>query len=155
MSNITLLTPARPLLSRRIVVFSLVGLSGTVVDAAVTTGLVHAFAMSPLAARPPAFLLATICNFILNRRYTFQDATTPWRQAFARYCAVCAGGLVVNYLVFAVALALAAMIGFVVPDSALPAFVATGSGAAMTLTYLGFRSFAFGRPAQRQGGGAN
>ena len=99
--------------------------------------------LSPELARPPGFVVATIVNFTLNRLITFRHSRAPLFRSFLRYCGVASIGLAVNYSVYSVCVALAPRIGIGVTPAILPLFVAAGSGAAMVLTFLGFRFFAF------------
>ena len=57
--------------------------------------------------------------------------------------AVASAGLAVNYAVYSACVLLAPRFGFDVTPAILPLFVAAGVGAAMVLTFVGFRSFAF------------
>jgi putative flippase GtrA len=99
--------------------------------------------LSPELARPPGFIVATIVNFTLNRSITFRHSDAPLFRAFLRYCGVASVGLAVNYSVYSACVLLAPRAGFAVTPAILPLFVAAGSGAAMVLTFLGFRFFAF------------
>ena len=56
---------------------------------------------------------------------------------------VASAGLAVNYAVYSACVALAPIAGVDVDPGILPLFVATGSGIAMALTFIGFRFFAF------------
>jgi putative flippase GtrA len=123
--------------------FALVGLIGYVIDAAVTyTGAKYA-GLSPELARPPGFIIATIVNFLLNRAITFRNSPAPLVRAFVRYVAVASAGLAVNYAVYSACVLLFPRFGLEVTPAVLPLFVAAGVGAAMVLTFFGFRSFAF------------
>lgn len=123
--------------------FAAVGLFGVVVDAAVTyLGAKH-LGLSPDLARPPGFVVATIANFVLNRAITFRHSDAPLAQAFLRYCAVASAGLIVNYAAYSVCVVLSPRFGVPVTPGVLPLFVAVGAGAAMVVTFLGFRQFAF------------
>jgi len=130
-------------LKRQIPFFVAIGLFGYVVDASVTYLLARKFGVDPLLARPPAFALATVLNFALNRALTFADTKTSIHSAFIRYVVVCAAGLAVNYTVYALCIALAPLLGLPATPAMLPLFVACGSGVAMFVTYFGFRFFAF------------
>jgi len=130
-------------LKRQIPSFVAVGIFGFFVDAGVTYCLARWFGVSPALARPPAFAIATVVNFALNRALTFRATKAPLMLAFARYVVVCAAGLAVNYSVYLACIALAPLVGLAVRPSILPLFVACGSGAAMFLTFVGFRFFAF------------
>jgi putative flippase GtrA len=130
-------------LRRQIPSFVAVGVFGYFVDASVTYGLVRGFGVDPFLARFPAFALATIVNFSLNRALTFSHSKAPLVEAFVRYVMVCAAGLAVNYSAYAACLAASDLLGFARAAAMLPLYVAFGSGVAMFLTYFGFRIFAF------------
>jgi putative flippase GtrA len=130
-------------LKKQIPSFVAIGLLGYVVDSGVTYGLARGVGVDPLLARLPAFVVATILNFSLNRAFTFADSTMPLLQAFIRYVMVCAAGLAVNYVVYVSTILLAEACGFAVTPSMLPLFVACGTGVAMFVTFFGFRLFAF------------
>ena len=130
-------------LGRQVPAFAAIGAMGYVVDAFITYVLVRYAGLNPVVARLPAFAVATVFNFVLNRLITFSDTSAPLLRAFLRYVVVCAAGLVVNYVVYALALAVASAAGIPTPPSTLPIFVAFGSGAAMFVTFFGFRFFAF------------
>ncbi len=123
--------------------FVAVGLFGLVVDSTITFTAVRAFDVDPLLARFPAFAVATVLNFWLNRVLTFRGSSAPLAQAFVRYCMVCAFGFCVSFLTYAAALKGALFLGFAVPAAYLPIFVAWGAGCAMFVTFFGFRRFAF------------
>jgi len=130
-------------LGRQIPFFVAVGACGYVVDASVTYLLARKFGVDPLLARPPAFALATVLNFALNRTLTFADSKSSLLPAFARYVMVCAAGLAVNYSVYAFCIVAAPLAGLSATPAMLPLFVACGSGVAMFVTFFGFRFFAF------------
>jgi putative flippase GtrA len=130
-------------LHRQIPAFAAIGLVGYVIDAGVTYLGAKYLGLSPEVARPPGFLIATVINFALNRAITFRHAAAPLMRAFLRYCLVAAAGLVVNYAVYLLCVFLWPLAGFVVTPAVLPLFVAAGAGAAMVLTFAGFRWFAF------------
>ena len=135
--------PAHGRIAQQIPTFAAIGLIGYFVDAAITFICARYLGLSPELARPPGFIVATIVNFALNRSITFRHSHAPLFRAFIRYCGVAAVGLAVNYSVYSVCVLLAPRAGFAVTPAILPLFVAAGSGAAMVLTFLGFRFFAF------------
>jgi putative flippase GtrA len=130
-------------IAQQIPAFAAVGLFGYFVDAAITYACARYLGLSPEFARPPGFVTATIVNFALNRTITFRRSRAPLVRAFLRYCGVASVGLAVNYGVYWVCLVLAPRFGIVVTPAILPLFVAAGCGAAMVLTFVGFRFFAF------------
>jgi putative flippase GtrA len=130
-------------LERQIPSFAVIGLIGYVVDSAITyIGAKH-LGLSPELARPPGFVVATLVNFALNRAFTFRDAATPPMRAFLRYCLVAIAGLAVNYGVYSACVVASPLVGVPVTPVILPLFIAAGCGVAMTVTFVGFRWFAF------------
>lgn len=132
---------------RRFVSFLGVGLAGFAIDA----GLTSLFAFGgagPLAARLPAVAFAVILTFLLNRRFAFAPGAGGIAAEFLRYVAVSAAGTALNVTVYAIcfsALAGVEAAGVEAWRAFYPALaVAAGSGAAMLLTYAGYRGFVFG-----------
>jgi putative flippase GtrA len=130
-------------ISRQIPSFAAIGLVGYVVDASITYVGAKYLGLSPELARPPGFIVATIVNFALNRVITFRHAKVPLVRAFLRYCLIATGGLAVNYGVYSLCVAFWPLLGLTVTPAVLPLFVAAGAGAAMVVTFAGFRWFAF------------
>jgi putative flippase GtrA len=123
--------------------FAAIGVTGYFIDAGITYLGAKYLGLSPALARPPGFITATIVNFFLNRSITFRHAGASLRGSFLRYWLVAAAGLAVNYTVYSACVALAPFAGIAVTPAILPLFVAAGGGAAMALTFVGFRFFAF------------
>ena len=144
MSAFRRVPPAHGRMAAQVPAFAAIGVFGYIVDAAVTYAGAKYLGLPPVLARPPGFIVATIVNFLLNRSITFRHSDAPLVRAFLRYCGVASVGLAVNYAVYAACVFLAPRAGIVVTPAILPLFVAAGSGAAMVLTFLGFRLFAFG-----------
>ena len=130
-------------LAQQIPAFAAIGITGYVVDAGITFACARYLGLSPELARPPGFIVATIVNFVLNRSITFRHARAPLTGSFVRYWLVASVGLAINYAVYSACVALAPVAGIAVTPAILPLFVAAGSGAAMALTFVGFRFFAF------------
>jgi putative flippase GtrA len=141
--RIDALKPAPGRLAAQIPSFAAIGFIGFFVDAGIT--FVCAKYVDALLARPPGFIVATIVNFLLNRSFTFRGSGAPLLRAFVRYCGVASAGLAINYAVYSACVLLAPSLGIPVTRAILPLFVAAGSGAAMVLTFVGFRFFAFRR----------
>ena len=135
--------PTRGRIAEQVPTFAAIGLIGYVVDAGITYLCAKYLRLSPVLARPPGFIIATIVNFFLNRWITFRHARTPLASSFVRYWLVASVGLAVNYAVYSACVALAPRVGIVVTPAILPLFVAAGSGVAMAFTFIGFRFFAF------------
>jgi putative flippase GtrA len=127
----------------QIPVFAAIGFLGYFVDSGITYLCAKYLGLSPVLARPPGFIVATIVNYLLNRSITFRHARAPLAGSFVRYWLVASLGLTVNYAVYSACVALAPLAGIAVTPAILPLFVAAGSGVAMGLTFIGFRFFAF------------
>jgi putative flippase GtrA len=138
-----LAAPRQGRASTQILSFAAIGVFGYVVDAATTFACAKYLGLSPELARPPGFAVATVVNFLLNRTITFRHSGAPVVRAFLRYCAVASAGLAVNYAVYSACVLLAPRVGVAATPAILPLFIAAGSGAALFLTFLGFRLFAF------------
>jgi putative flippase GtrA len=131
-------------LRRQVPAFAAVGAFGFVVDSGLTYALVRVLHVDPLIARLPAFSVATVLNFALNRWLTFAGSRAQLLGAFLRYCMVCGVGLAVNWSAYALALAAAEkFLGSPMSPETLPIFVAFGTGVAMFVTFFGFKLFAF------------
>ena len=135
--------PERDGLARQVPAFLVAGALGFCVDAGLTVALTAGLGVSPYVARPPAVIVATLVTFLINRAFTFRARTGHWPSEFARYCLVAASGQALNYAVYAGALALARGLGFGLSATLVGFCVACGSGAAMAVTFTGFRRFAF------------
>ncbi|HYC25854.1 MAG TPA: GtrA family protein [Roseiarcus sp.] len=129
--------------SRQIPAFLVAGASAFVVDAGLTVLLAVGLGVSPYFARPPAVAVATLVGFCLNRAFTFDARGGNRRRDLARYVLVAASGQAVNYAVYAGALAGAQALGAPTSAALIALCVACGAGAAMALTFAGFRFFAF------------
>jgi putative flippase GtrA len=143
MNGVKAAHPVQKRIAEQVPAFAAIGLLGYFVDATITYVCAKYLGLSPELARPPGFLVATVVNFALNRSITFRHSHAPLFRAFLRYCGVASVGLAVNYSVYSACVLLAPRAGFAVTPAILPLFVAAGSGAAMVLTFVGFRFFAF------------
>ena len=143
MNGVKAANPVRGRVAKQIPAFAAIGLLGYFVDATITYVCAKYLGLPPEFARPPGFILATLVNFTLNRSITFRNSRAPLFRAFLRYCGVASVGLAVNYSVYSACVLLAPRAGVAVTPAILPLFVAAGSGAAMVLTFVGFRFFAF------------
>lgn len=132
----------RVALARQIPAFAAIGSLGFCIDAGVTVLIATGFGVSPLLARIPAVVVATIATFLLNRTFTFA-ARGFWLKEFGRYAVVAASGLAVNFAVYATVLTTIVRLGFGLAPLFIAFAVACGAGVAMFLTFLGFRFFAF------------
>lgn len=134
--------PARDALGRQIPAFAAVGGIGFCVDAGLTVLFAAGFGLSPFLARLPAVVAATVATFFLNRAITFAGRGF-WLHEFGRYVVVAASGQLVNYAVYAAVLAAIEKVGLGSAPALIAFAVGCGAGAAMVLTFLGFRLFAF------------
>jgi len=132
-----------PRLAAQLPAFAVIGFVGYFVDASITYVCAKYLGLSPLFARPPGFIAATIVNFLLNRAITFRHSSTPLFPAFRRYVLVASAGLAVNYAVYFACVVLAPATGLPVSPAVLPLFVAIGVGVSMFVTFLGFKLFVF------------
>ena len=133
MARLSLTNPTVQKLSR----FGLVGGIGFVVDAGLTTTLIHA-ALDPFTARIVAIACAMLVTWRLNRAITFGASDTSQKSEGARYLAVALSAAAVNYTVYA-----ALMLAF---PALIPAIaVALATGVSMVVSYFGFSRFAFKR----------
>ena len=121
---------------QRLVRFGIVGALGFVIDAGVTFGLTRA-GLTPWLARLPAYLLANLATYALNRSWTFGHQIGFW-TGWARYFASTAAGAAVNYAAYSIVL----LAAHHTPAAVLGA-VAAGSLAGMIVNYLAARHLVF------------
>lgn len=94
------------MLRRQLVLFTLVGALGFVVDAGIVQVLVRRFAADPYLARLLSFLAAATTTWSLNRRYTFAGGGGgSRRREWLRYLVAMGGGFALNYGTYAVLVA--------------------------------------------------
>ena len=110
---------------RAVPAFAVVGFLGFLVDSGVTS-LLAWFGLSLALARPPGVLVATVFNFALNRRFTFQATHLPVGAGVSALCRGDGGGLAVNYLAYLGAIAIAPHFGVPATPATAPLFVAVG-----------------------------
>lgn len=133
------------MLRRQLVLFSLVGVLGFVVDAGIVQLLVREFGADPYLARLVSFLAAASVTWACNRRYTFagQGGASRSRE-WARYLLAMAAGFVLNYGSYAALVALSSLV------CAWPAIgVAVGSVAGGVLNFLTSKYWIFRADAVR------
>lgn len=133
MAQLNLSNPTVQKLSR----FGLVGGIGFVIDAGLTTTLIHA-GLDPFSARVIAIAFAMLVTWRLNRAITFGASDTSQKSEGVRYFAVALAAAAVNYAAYAgLMLTLPALIPAIA--------VALATGVSMVVSYLGFSRFAFKR----------
>jgi putative flippase GtrA len=116
---------------RRLLIFSLVGVVGFIVDAGVLQLLVLGLAWDRYSGRLISFLCAATATWLLNRRYTFRG---PRRHSvgveWARYLLAMSGGFVCNFVAYS-----ALVYFFDVDRQWLILAVAAGSVAGLGINY--------------------
>jgi len=124
--------------------FAVAGATGFAVDAGLVLFLNSVFGWQPIVARLPAFAVALVVTWLINRAWTFKGARagrSVWAE-FASYGAVQVTGGATNIGVYALVVAL-------IGDQPLQLLfaLAAGAGTGMAINYLGARRFVFGRGA--------
>lgn len=116
--------------------FAMVGLLGAAVDMAVFAGLLR-LGLSAIWAYGASFLVATVCNYVVNGRYTFADRAEEGqaRLRLAGYVAVCMLALLLREAVFSALHDTGAV--------ALPVAALAGVIAGALVSYLGIAGFVF------------
>jgi putative flippase GtrA len=131
----------RPAEARRIAAFAVVGGVGFATDALVLSVLVSVFGINIYVARALAFVPATLVTWLLNRSWSFRTHAAPAhqrRQEYLRYFVVQTGGVLVNFAVFAL---LVAMIPALRSYPVIP--LAVGSAFGLIVNYSGARLWVF------------
>lgn len=86
----------------RFIKFSLVGISGTLIDVGLFNLFNQMYGITPNYAKAFSFCLAVLNNFLWNRLWTFPESRTfPFMKQFSRYLIVSVMGLLINLLIFA------------------------------------------------------
>lgn len=116
--------------------FAMIGALGFVVDVAVLYGAL-ALGAGWIAGRALSFLAAASFTWAVNRRYTFTATSARWRE-WGRYMASMAGGMLVNFLAYALVLWLLPAAWWT-PGLA----VACGSAAALGVNFISAKLFVF------------
>lgn len=126
---------------RQLVLFSIAGTLGFLVDAGVVSLLVNGLGWNPYGARVVSFLCAVATTFALNRRYTFAAAAGgDARRQAGQYLVAMIGGFAFNYGVYALLIHQLAVV------RAWPVIgVAAGSLAGMLVNFISSRFWVFGR----------
>jgi putative flippase GtrA len=123
--------------------FGLVGTAGFIVHASVLNLMVYEVGTNRYVGWLAGFTVAVGATLLLNRAFTFRQASHhgPWRQA-AIYLVVQGAGAAANFATYAAAIALIPALGrmLLIP-------LALGSIAGLCLTFLGAKHLAF-RPAK-------
>jgi putative flippase GtrA len=120
--------------------FVLSGGTAFVVDAAITTGLIHLAGIGPFIARLVGILIAMAVAWLMHRRITFAVSRPPTLNEFLRFATVAWSANLLNYGVYVAVLLL---------WPATWPFVALliSTGIATIFSYLGFRLGVFREPS--------
>lgn len=86
--------------------YGIVGAIGTLIDFSVLVILVELFEVSPIIANVPAFLLAVVNNYALNKSWTFKFKGTAHVKQFSKFLLVSCVGLLINILFMPVLLSI-------------------------------------------------
>ena len=113
---------------RRFVSFCFAGSLGFTVDAGLCKLFVTLFQVSPFHARIVSIIIAMLVTWLINRTLTFGRSSSPPPIEWLKYVGVTSFGATVNYLVFALCIALVPKLGI------FPA-VAAGSLAGLFFNY--------------------
>jgi dolichol-phosphate mannosyltransferase len=115
--------------------YGIVGVSGYLLSIALFAAQVAA-GVSPYAAVPLGFVINTMWNFTLNRRWSFPASGRPLADELKRFCVVALTTLAGNYIVLWLLHDVAGIAS--VPSQALAILIIVPIG------YLGQRYWAFG-----------
>jgi putative flippase GtrA len=120
--------------------FLLSGGTAFVVDAGLTTLLVHAAGIDRFLARIVAIAAAMVVAWLMHRRVTFaMQADRSWSE-FARYITVALSANALNFAVYSVLL-------LAFPTRQVIVAVVVATAVATVFSYLGFRLGVFREPA--------
>ena len=130
------------MLRRQLMLFTIVGANGFVVDAGIVQILVREFSINPYGARVVSFLAAATTTWGFNRRYTFAGhGSGSRRRELFRYLVAMAGGFALNYGAYAALVATWPLV------RQWPAIgVAAGSVAGAALNFLTSKYWIFRAP---------
>ena len=130
------------MLRRQLMLFTIVGAIGFVVDASIVQILVREFSINPYGARVVSFLAAATTTWGFNRRYTFAGhGSGSRRRELFRYLIAMAGGFALNYGAYAALVATWPLV------RQWPAIgVAAGSVAGAALNFLTSKYWIFRAP---------
>lgn len=109
------------------------------VDAGITTGLIHLAGFDPFSARLIAVIIAMVVAWFMHRGITFNVQIAPSWGEFIRFATVAWSASVLNYVIYAAILLM---------RPATPPILAlvVSSGLAAFFSYAGFRLGVFRQP---------
>lgn len=119
--------------------FIVSGGTASIIDAGITSVLVHQAGIDPFSARAIAIVIAMTGAWILHRRLTFAVSTPPTLREYGRFVAVASGANLLNYAIYVVIL--------LTWPRTLPAVaVVVATAIAACFSYFGFRIGVFREP---------
>lgn len=123
--------------------FVVAGAVGFVVDSLTLLALVQGAGWAPLPARAVSIAVAVVSTWVINRQWTFRDASAGKDMRgvgaeFLSYCGVQLLGAATSFVVYSAIVALGAK-----GPLALTGAVAAGSACALLVNYFGARLFVF------------
>ncbi len=80
----------------KMIKFGLVGLAGMVIDFGTTWLCKEKFRWNKYVANGCGFTLAVICNYLINRNWTFSSSNPSWVNEFSIFVLVSLIGLLLN-----------------------------------------------------------
>jgi putative flippase GtrA len=114
------------------------GGSAFLVDAGITTGLIHLAGLGPFVSRLIGIGCAMVFAWLMHRRVTFAIDAPPHFGEFARFAVVSGSANALNYAIYAAIL-------LVWPLTLPLAALVVSTGIATCASYLGFRFGVFRR----------
>ena len=112
--------------------FLFTGGSGFVIDAGITTGLIHFAGLDPFSSRLIGIAVAMVFAWAMHRRVTFNVAAPPSVGEFARFVGVAGSANALNYGIYALIL-------LVWPQTWPLAALVVSTAIAACASYAGFR----------------
>jgi putative flippase GtrA len=119
--------------------FLLSGGTAALVDAGITTALIHLARLDPFSSRIVAILVAMVVAWLMHRRITFAVTAPPTLREFGKFAAVAWSANTLNYAIYAVIL-------LVWPGFSPLVALIISTGIAAVFSYLGFRLGVFREP---------
>jgi putative flippase GtrA len=119
--------------------FLLSGGTAALVDAAVTTGLIHLAGRDPFSSRLAGIVVAMVVAWLMHRWITFAVIAPPSLREFGKFAAVAWSANALNYAIYAVIL-------LVWPEFSPLIALIISTGIAAVFSYLGFRLGVFREP---------
>ena len=119
--------------------FLFTGGSAFLVDAGLTTGLIHFVGLDPFTSRLIAIACAMVFAWLMHRRVTFNVAASPSAGEFVRFVTVAGSANALNYAIYALIL-------LVRPVTPPLAALVVSTAIAACFSYAGFRFGVFRQP---------